>query len=540
MPTFPTPDAQGTDLPSAATAGSQPPPRRILDRKLSDIFPPNAGNLLATVLLALTVITRLYGLGERVFTHDELNTITAAYSLAGSGHMGWSPMMHGPLEMHLTAASFIFFGDSDISARLPFALFGIATVGIALFLFRRYLGRAGALTAGLLILISPFMLYYARYTRNEALIAVWTLLSLYAVLRYLERGETKMLILFTAVYALHSTDKITSLIHGGGLMVFLAGYFLVRFLRRRDIAREAVARFLVCLTGSAVCLAVAAGLLRGADPPMTVPGVVFASVGLVVAVAGAFLLLRDGNWKKMRDERSFDLMVVLGTLTLPLISAAPVRLLGLDPMSLDPSNRIPSLVILLILAAASIAIGLLWRPTVWPFLAALFFGIFAFFFTSGFSNLGGLTDGLFNFFGYWISVQLLEGHLVYQPWFYYLLIQIPVYEFLPAFGTAVAAFLCWRRRLWNSVAERPFEKTFAADDRPVPFMALVLFWAIFNAAVFSYASEKMPQQTTLIAVPMILAAAWAVGYLLETGAVRIVLRPLGWIVGIPSRIAGWF
>jgi asparagine N-glycosylation enzyme membrane subunit Stt3 len=195
-------------------------------------------------------------------------------------------------------------------------------MGIALFLFRRYLGRAGALTAGLLILISPFMLYYARYTRNEALIAVWTLLSLYAVLRYLERGETKMLILFTAVYALHSTDKITSLIHGGGLMVFLAGYFLVRFLRRRDIAREAVARFLVCLTGSAVCLAVAAGLLRGADPPMTVPGVVFASVGLVVAVAGAFLLLRDGNWKKMRDERSFDLMVVLGTLTLPLISSA--------------------------------------------------------------------------------------------------------------------------------------------------------------------------------------------------------------------------
>lgn len=165
-----------------------------LDLQISKIFPWNLENFLAVVLLILAVCTRLYGLGDRGISHDEVNHFVPSYDLAQGRGFRFDPMTHGPLQMHLIALSFIAFGDNDFTARLPAALFSIVTVAIALFLYRRYLSRYGALVAGVLFLISPYMLYYGRYQRNEAFIVVWSLLSIYAILRYLERGEKGMLI----------------------------------------------------------------------------------------------------------------------------------------------------------------------------------------------------------------------------------------------------------------------------------------------------------------------------------------------------------
>ena len=89
----------------------------------------------------------------------------------------------------MIAASYFLFGDSDFSSRLPHALFGIAVVLFALFGWRRYLGRTGAMLAGLFFMISPYMLFYSRYARNEIFIVFWGLVMLWTFLRYLEGGE---------------------------------------------------------------------------------------------------------------------------------------------------------------------------------------------------------------------------------------------------------------------------------------------------------------------------------------------------------------
>ena len=39
--------------------------------------------------------------------------------------------------------------------------------------YRRYLGRVGWLVAAALMVISPYMLYYGRYARNEALVVLF-------------------------------------------------------------------------------------------------------------------------------------------------------------------------------------------------------------------------------------------------------------------------------------------------------------------------------------------------------------------------------
>jgi predicted membrane-bound mannosyltransferase len=188
------------------------------------------------------------------------------------------------------------------------------------------------------------------------------------------------------------------------------------------------------------------------------------------------------------------------------------------------------------LAAAAIIIGMLWRPKQWPGLALLFLGIFAFFFTTVFTNPGGLFDGLVRYLGYWI-VQHGEARAS-QPWFYYLLIQIPIYEYLPALGAIGAFLIALRRRLWTAAPDRPFQKAAApesGDAQPVPTVSLFLFWALFSLAIFSYAGEKMPQQTMLIAAPLILAAAWAMGYLLELKASPAGIAERTWTIEIRRR-----
>ena len=78
----------------------------------------------------------------------------------------------------MIALSYALFGDNDFTTRIPAALLSVVSIGLAMLAFRRYLGRTGAILAGLMFLISPIMLFYGRYARNEAYIIVWGLLTL--------------------------------------------------------------------------------------------------------------------------------------------------------------------------------------------------------------------------------------------------------------------------------------------------------------------------------------------------------------------------
>jgi sugar lactone lactonase YvrE len=52
--------------------------------------------------------------------------------------------------------------------------------------------------------------------------------------------------------------------------------------------------------------------------------------------------------------------------------------------------------------------------------------------------------------------------------------------------------------------------------RPVPALALLVFWSFSSLLAFSVAGEKMPWLTIHIAAPMLLASGWGLGYLIDT------------------------
>ena len=96
------------------------------------------------VLLLLAVAaSRLIGLGDRAFSHDESLHGYYSHQLATRGVYTHDPMMHGPLQFHLNALVFLALGADDATARLTAALAGIGAIALLL-VFRPLLGRRAA------------------------------------------------------------------------------------------------------------------------------------------------------------------------------------------------------------------------------------------------------------------------------------------------------------------------------------------------------------------------------------------------------------
>ena len=125
-------------------------------------------------------------------SHDEsLHTQFAWYLFQGRGFQH-SPLMHGVLRFEITAFVYWLLGDTDFTSRIVPALLGVALV-MLMYAFRKWIGRTGALVAALMVLISPYLLYYSRYLRDEPFVLVWGTLLALCVIKYMESRSDKYL-----------------------------------------------------------------------------------------------------------------------------------------------------------------------------------------------------------------------------------------------------------------------------------------------------------------------------------------------------------
>ena len=109
-----------------------------------------------------------------------------------------------------TALMNLLFGTSDFTSRLVPVILGMMIVIIMPRLLRPWLGQTGALVTSVLMLISPFILYFSRYIRHDILVIAWTLLAVTAIFRYLEnRRERDLMLLAAALALMLSTMEIS-------------------------------------------------------------------------------------------------------------------------------------------------------------------------------------------------------------------------------------------------------------------------------------------------------------------------------------------
>ncbi len=542
------------------------------------------------IIMVLAVISRFYNLGVRVTSHDEsLHTYFSWLLYKGDGYQH-NPMMHGPLQFHLIALSYFLFGVSDFTARIPAAIFNIATIALC-WKWRRYLGKPGGLVAAFLMLISPIMLFYGRYVREDPYAIFSGVLMLYVVLRYLEGGQRRFLYLLAFSLVLHFIDKETAFMYTAVLLLFLVIYFIYRITRRPWADLTAYRAFIITLVigilllaaGGAIGIAsketATLGSTEVASPANpsaaaspfqptggSTPALALILIGVLAVAAAVYFLLRGYTWQRIKSERSFDMLMLTGTLVLPMLTPFPIRLLqstlnvqipttAAEITALTPHDVLVVGLFVAIAFAVSIVIGLLWDKDWWKY-ALTFWVPFTVFYTTIFTNTDGFFTGVVGSLGYWLVQQGVQRGS--QPWYYYILIQIPIYEFLPAIGAIIALIIAIRRRSAYGAVHSPalaeeatvHEIALEEASRPVPqevpaeagadgppapleaqlpaerespersnfinMVSLLVFWIGASFAAFSVAGEKMPWLTYHLTWPLILFAGWGIGYLIDT------------------------
>ncbi len=131
---------------------------------------------------------------------------------------------HTWFSFYLVAIFFKLFGVSTLTARLPFALFGGATVFL-LYFFAKTLWddwRAGAIASSFLLVNVPFILL-SRQCRYYSVTAFFSLLGLFAYLRFLQRKKGALfLFVMAGVYLFH-----THFVYCVTLLISVAAHCLI-------------------------------------------------------------------------------------------------------------------------------------------------------------------------------------------------------------------------------------------------------------------------------------------------------------------------
>jgi len=242
------------------------------------------------------------------------------------------------------------------------------------------------------------------------------------------------------------------------LIAFITTSVLVMFERRSFVSETSAQPF-------------------AADPTATttVDGEQYDNMPIVAAwILGALITLAvlatrymTDWWDFLNRQPIFDVLVVIGTLIMPWLAAFPLYWAGYNLEDYNPNTveghdtlvaTLPAVLPFLIVA---VAVGVSWNWRRWLPAALVFLGVFAFFFTTVFSNQYGLVTGMIGSLGYWLEQQGVRRGS--QPQYYYVLTQLPVYEFLPllgamfAGGSGVLSLWRWRRdrSLESHAAEAP-------------------------------------------------------------------------------------
>lgn len=173
------------------------------------------------VILAVGLLLRVWGLGDRAMHHDE--SLHAYYSwqfFTGKGY-SYDPLMHGPLQFEVVPLFYLMFGAGEFSARLFAAVCGTVLIILPFFL-RRYLTRPGAVLASLMIAISPGLVYFSRFIRDDMYLVCFATILFISIVRYLETHRSRYFYAGAAALALAFASM-----EAAYLLVFIFGSFLV-------------------------------------------------------------------------------------------------------------------------------------------------------------------------------------------------------------------------------------------------------------------------------------------------------------------------
>ncbi len=453
-------------------------------------------------IFALGVLLRFWGLGDKPLHHDE--SLHAYYSLqlmlhdlqnwasclnpTTSGCYTYDPLLHGPFQFHAIAITYQIaqwlgapdHGVNTVTVRIPAATLGSLIVILPYFL-RHYLGRWCALLACFFLAVSPSMVYFSRFAREDIYMACFTFLLVIGVVRYVQERKIRWLVLAAAGFALsYATSEATFLtiaIFGSFLGALIAWEIGLRFQLRPDGA--AATRPWYLPRTAAPLLVIAYFIVAGAFAKVFLGFINQLSVYANNTKTQPYADLFVQNLKSYTVAIVPWIGIILGVYILVILWREATGRLPLPgrrgrlAAKIDPKRQ----------RLLDTILTMPW--THWFFALLLGWAIFLVLFTALFTNIrGGIGDGIWQGLYYWIQQQqVARGG---QPWYYYLLL-IPLYEQVGVVFGLIGVIRCFMR--------------------PTRFRMFLVYWFLGDFFLYSWAGEKMPWLMIFMTMPMMLLAA---------------------------------
>lgn len=334
------------------------------------------------ILVAVGLFLRLIGLDERAVHHDESLHGFFAYQLFTGEGYHHNPLMHGMSLFHLVAAFFFLFGDNEYTLRLPFAVAGSILILIPFFL-RDRLGHISSLFVSLFLMISPTMLYFSRFARNDILIALTTFLLILGIWKYIGSGKNSWLYFIAFFCGIGFTVKENQYI----IAFLIVMYFIVS--NWRQFYDWILSRISLSDFNRSADVAVLITLL-------TIP-LSIAFVSLFQGPLGLTLAARDG---------------------LPgIATGAPVG-----------TGTYVAIALFIVFLSLSVVFGWFWKKKEFIKMFLIFFVPFILIYTNFGTHPVGAASGVWQSLGYWLAQHDVSRGS--QPWYYYLILT-SIYEFVP-------------------------------------------------------------------------------------------------------------
>ena len=107
-----------------------------------------------------------------------------------------------PMALWVQALSVRVFGFSSLAMLVPQALMGVASVGLVYDLVRRRFGRAGGFAGGAVLALTPIAVAVSRHNNPDALLVLCVVGALWGVVRALEDGRVRWLVVAGACVGL--------------------------------------------------------------------------------------------------------------------------------------------------------------------------------------------------------------------------------------------------------------------------------------------------------------------------------------------------
>ena len=154
-------------------------------------------------LLVLAAVLNLWALGRNGFANEyyaaavrSMSTSWHAFLYGSFDAGGVMTVDKPPLALWVQALSVRVFGYSSLSLLVPQALMGVATVGLTYDLVRRHFGRAGGVRRRAGARRSrPTTVAVSRHNNPDALLVLCCVAALWCLVRGLEDGRTRWLVL---------------------------------------------------------------------------------------------------------------------------------------------------------------------------------------------------------------------------------------------------------------------------------------------------------------------------------------------------------